>query len=144
GAAGICADAAVAEAGRDRGCGAATGAAGNAREVPGIAGGTVVRVVGGYAVGEFVEIGFAEEDGAGFFELGPDYGVMQRDKIFQNFGAGGGADVLRVDVVFEGDGNAVERAAVAMAFAAAGSEEFGFGFFGLGQGLLGGDGDVGV
>ena len=45
---------------------------------------------------------------------------------------------------FRRDGDAVERAAVAIAFAAARGEEFGFGFFGLGEGKVCGDGDVGV
>ena len=38
----------------------------------------------------------------------------------------------------------MKRAAIAMRFAATGSEEFGFGFFGLGEGEVGGDGEIGV
>ncbi len=38
----------------------------------------------------------------------------------------------------------MDRAAVAIAFATAGSKEFGFGFFGLGEGEFGGDGEVGI
>src|SRR6266852_6485950 len=136
---GVGANAAVAESGGNGCRGAAAGAAGNARKIPGIARWAIVRVVGGDAVSKFVEIGFAEEDGAGFLELGPDYGVMQRDEILENFRAGSGANALGVDVVFQRDGNAMKRAAVAMAFAAAGGEEFGFG-----QSDFRGDGDVGV
>src|ERR1700740_1678589 len=102
-----------------------------------------MRVVGGHTVGKFVQIGFAEENGAGFLQLDPNYGVVQGDQILKNFGASGRADIFRVDVVLQRNGNSVERAAVAVAFAAAGGEEFGFGLFGLGECEFGGDGDVG-
>src|SRR5260370_6683724 len=141
---GIRADAAIAESRGNGGRGAAAGAAGNAREVPGIAGWTVVRVIGGYAVREVVKIGLAEKDRARFPELGPNLRIVLRNEVLQDFGTGGGANALGVDVVFQRDGNAMKRAAVAMTFAAAGGEELGFGFFGLGQSDFRGDGDVGV
>ena len=51
---------------------------------------------------------------------------------------------MRVDVVFEGDGNAVERAAIAIAFATASGEKFAFGLLGLLEGEFVSDGEEGV
>ena len=70
-------------------------------------------IVAGDAVGEFVEIGFADEDGAGIFERGDDGGVFERKKIAKKFGAAGGAKAGGVEIVFQRDGDAVERAEVA-------------------------------
>src|SRR6266849_5019900 len=69
GAARVSANGPIAEAGSNGCCGAAAGTAGYAGEVPWIARRAVMRIVGGDAVGEFVEVGFAEEDGAGFSEF---------------------------------------------------------------------------
>jgi len=85
GAAGVGADAAVAEARSDSRCGAATGAAGDAREVPRIVDGAEVGVVGSNAVGELVQVGFAEEDGASLFELRDEGGVVLGDEVGENF-----------------------------------------------------------
>jgi hypothetical protein len=85
GAAGVRADAAVAEARRDGGRRAAAGAAGNAGEIPRIAHGTEVGIIGSDAIGELVHVGLAEEDRTGFFELRDDLGVVLGNEIFQNF-----------------------------------------------------------
>src|SRR5882757_11493249 len=103
-----------------------------------------MRIVCCDSISEFVKIGFADEDGAGFLKLGPGLRIVQGNEIFEDFRAGGCADSFGVDVIFQRDGDSVERATVAVALAAAWGEEFGFGFFGLGQGEFGGDRDVGV
>src|SRR5580700_3844638 len=69
GASGIRANAAIAEARSNGGSGATTGPSGNARKIPGIADGTVMRIVAGDTVGELVHVGFAEDDNACIFEL---------------------------------------------------------------------------
>ncbi len=76
GAAGVRADAAVAKAGGDGGSGTAAGTSRNARKIPGIVDGAVVRVVAGDAVGELVHVGLAKDDGACFFELCDDCGIV--------------------------------------------------------------------
>ena len=85
GAASVGADAAIAEAGGDGGSGATAGTAGNAREIPGIVDGAVVRVVAGDAVGELVHVGFADDDGACILELADDCGIFRGNEILQNF-----------------------------------------------------------
>src|SRR5260370_33796573 len=69
---------------------------------------------------------------------------MQLNEVAQNFRARSRADASRVDVVLQGNGNAMESAAVAMTLAAARSEELGFGFLCLSEGEFGGDGDIRV
>src|SRR2546427_296152 len=69
---------------------------------------------------------------------------MQWDKIAKNFRPRGRTDACRVDVVFQRDGDAVERAAITMPLAAARSEKFRFCFFGLGESKFSGDGEVSV
>jgi len=44
----------------------------------------VVRVIRRHAVGKFVHIGLAENDGARLFQLNDDLGVVLRNEIFQN------------------------------------------------------------
>ena len=69
---------------------------------------------------------------------------MPGDEFGKDARAGGGGDVLGADVVFQGDGDAVERAAITIAVAGAGSKKFGFGFFGLRESEFGSNGDIGV
>src|SRR6266850_2089123 len=144
GASRVRSDAAEAEAGSDGRGGPAARAAGNTREVPGIADRAVVRVVGCDAVGEFVHVGLAEENGASVFELCDDCGVFFWNEFAQDFRTCRRPNACRIDIVLQRNRNAVERAAVATAFAAAWGEEFGFCFLGLGEGKLGRDSDVGV
>src|SRR5712692_2669435 len=85
GAAGVRADAAIAEARSDGRRGAAAGAAGNAGEIPGIANGTEVGIVGSDAVGELVQVGLAKEDRTGLFEPCNDLSVVLGNEIFEDF-----------------------------------------------------------
>src|SRR6266852_8656781 len=66
GAACVCADAAVAETCSYCCRRAAAGTAGNAVQVPRVSRRSVMRILGGDAVREFVKIGFAEKDRARF------------------------------------------------------------------------------
>ncbi len=138
GAAGVGAEAAEADA-CGTGCGrAAGGAAGDAVGVPGIFGGAEGGVFGGGAHGEFIEVCFAEDDGAGGFELLDDRGVIRGVEVFEHFGGASGGAVVGTHVVFDGDGDAGEEA-----------EGLAGGAFGVdGVGLLEGavveDGVVGV
>src|SRR5712691_9973763 len=66
GSSSVRADAAIAES-RGNGCRrAAAGTAGNAVQVPRVSRRSVMRILGGDAVREFVKIGFAEKDRARF------------------------------------------------------------------------------
>ena len=90
------------EAGADGGRGAARGAARDGLEVPRIE----CRKIGGVGVGgahgEFVEVGFAEEERVFLFEKA-DCGCGERGLvIFQEFGGAGGRLALDVHVVFDG------------------------------------------
>ncbi len=58
--------------------------------------------------------------------------------VFEKEGAEGGADAFGFEDVFEGDGDAVEGPA-----GVAGGE-FAVGLVGLGEGVIGGDGEKGV
>jgi len=91
-----------------------------------------------------MHVGFAQDDGASLFEGSDYWSVMQGNEVLQNFGATGGADTSRVDVVLQRNGDAVERAEIAGAFAAAFGNERGLGARGLPQGLLLAKGQVGI
>ncbi len=77
-----------------------------------------MRIVAGDAVSEFVEIGFADEDGAGIFQRCDNRGVLKRKKIAKKAGAASGAKARGVEVVLQRDGYAVKRAEVAAGFTA--------------------------
>jgi hypothetical protein len=66
---------------------------------------------GGDAGGEFVEIGFSDDDGTGFAEFADLEGVGGGSEACERQGTGSGGDVGGAVVVFEDDGDAVERAA---------------------------------
>src|SRR5208283_4712114 len=110
GAARVSANAAIAEAGGERSRGTSTGTSCDARFIPGISHRAVVRIVAGRAVGKFVHVGFAEDNGASPFEGRDNRGVTQGNEVMQNLGARRGADTRRVDVVLQGDGDTVQRA----------------------------------
>src|SRR5579859_2496913 len=137
GATGVGADGRDAKASGDGNCGAATGAPGNAIGVPGIAGWAVVGIVGCDTVSEFVEIGFAENNGAGGFEFRNDVGVLFGHEVSQELCSSGGADSRGVNIVFKRDGNAVKRATVAAGFFAARGAEFHFDLAGLSERQVG-------
>ena len=106
-------------------------------ERPGVAGGAVEPALA-TAHGEFEQIQFTEEDGAGLFEAGDDGGVGGGDVVGCGARAVGGTDAFGGDDVFDGVGDAVEGAFVA-AFG-----DFGFGLFGMGASAFRGDGEEGV
>ncbi len=110
-AAGVGAECAEGEVGRDGCAGAGGGAAADAVERPGIAGGAEVGDVAGAADGELVEVELADDDGSGEFEAADDVGVFGGDAVAEHGAGSGGAGAGGVDVVFERDGNAVEWAA---------------------------------
>src|SRR5207247_9222461 len=109
----------------------------NTGKMPGIGGGVKVRVVGGDAVGKLVQVGFAENNSAGLFELGDNGGVVLGNEVLEDLRACRSANILCVNVVLQRNGNAVKRPAVAAAFASAGSEKLGFRFFGFSYAALG-------
>src|SRR5882724_9076933 len=108
GAAGVRAERSDGEARGDDGRRTTAGAAGDAVERNGIFDRAVGGVFVGAAHGEFVAIGFAEEDGAGGFEAFDGGGVVGGEMIFENFGAASGADAAGGEDVFDGDGNSGE------------------------------------
>src|SRR5207302_2986545 len=69
-------------------------------------------------------------------------GVLLGHKVSQGLRARGGENPARPDVVLEGDGDAVERPAIARA--ASRRANLGFRLPSLYQGLLGSDGQIGV
>ena len=77
---------------------AAAGAAGDPVPIPGITRRAVERIDRRAAECPFVEIGFAENDRAGFFELGDDRGVKVRFPVVQNLRTGCGSDAFRRNV----------------------------------------------
>ena len=75
----------------------------------------IVRVAevadeGTAAVGEFVQVGFADNDRACFAKVRDERGIPQGDKLRENLRTGGGARATRPDVVFQCDADAVQRA----------------------------------
>jgi len=85
--------------------------------------------------GEGAEGELGDEDGAGLVEAGGDGGVGGGDAVAIGFGAPGGGDPGGVEEVFGTPGDAVEGAAVVA------GGYFLVGLPGLGQGVVGGEGD---
>ena len=137
-AAGIGTQATETESGGTGGRRAAGGTAGDALGVPGILGGAEGGIFGRGAHGEFVEVGFAEDDGAGGFEFFDDGGVVGGAEVFEHFGGAGGGAEGGAHVVFDGDGDTGEEAE-GLAFGAGGID--GGGFF---EGAIGKDAVVGM
>src|SRR5882724_13201618 len=108
GATGVGAERGDGKACSNDGCGAAAGPAGNAVERNGILDRAVGGVFVGTAHGEFVAIGFAEEDSAGGFKAFDGGGVVGGEMIFEDFGAAGSADASGGENVLDGDGNSGE------------------------------------
>jgi len=132
-AAGIGTQTAEAEASGTGGCRAAGGTARDTFGVPWIFGGAEGGVFGGGAHGEFIEVGFSEDDGAGGFEFIDDGGVVGGVEVFEHFGGAGGCAEGGAHVVFDGDGDAGEEAE-GLALGAGGID--GGGFF---EGTIGED-----
>ena len=68
-----------------------------------------MRVGAGDSVGEFVQVGLAEQDGPGAGKFSRDRGIFRRNKIAQNFRSGSRADAARPNSVLERDGYPEER-----------------------------------
>jgi len=103
-----------------------------------------VRIVAGDAVSEFVEIGFADEDGAGIFQRCDNRGVLKRKKIAKKARAASGEKARGVEVVLQRDGYAVKRAEVAAGFTAGLGAKGGFGGGRVFQGHFGIEREIGV
>ena len=67
-----------------------------------------MRVVGGAAPGEFVQVRLADDHGAGPLETRRHRGVFLGNEIRQDLGPRGRPDAARIDVVLDRDGNAVQ------------------------------------
>jgi hypothetical protein len=106
--------------------------------IVGIADGAEVPVVGGDAVGKFVESGLADDDGARVAEFFADSGIVIRDMVGEELGAGGGENTLGIKVVLESYRDAVQRTPIAP-----GSEFFVTNTGGI-EGGVAGDGHEGV
>ena len=103
GAAGVGADAGEGGAFLDgRGC-AAGGASGEEGGIDGLEAVAVVAVFAGDAVGELVEMGFADDDGARASEAGGDPGVCGCVRFLDRveFGATAGRESGEVETIFE-------------------------------------------
>ena len=106
----VTADRAEAEPGGDRGGGAGRRSAGDAVEIPGIVGGA--EAAGGAGAGEchLIQVQLAEEDDARGLQAPGDLCVFGGDSILEDLRGRRGEDARGVDVVLEGDGNAVQAA----------------------------------
>ena len=112
-AAGIGAQGAGDHARRHGGAGAAAGTGRGAGQVPGVVGGTVVGRIGGRSEGELVGGGLAHQHRARLPQAHHRRGVGGGDVVSQDAGAGGGADARRLVEVFQGNGHAGQRPALA-------------------------------
>ena len=85
GTSGVCSNAAVAKAGGKGSGRTSAGAAGDAREIPGISDRAEVGIVGRHPVGELMHVRLAKKDSAGFFQENNDLGVVLWNEVFQDF-----------------------------------------------------------
>ncbi len=97
--------------GGDRRGGAAAGAAGDAVEVPRVAGRAVGRVLGGGAHRELVHVGLAEDREPGLLELADHRGVVRRDPALEDLRAARRRQSLGGEHVLDRDRYAVEARA---------------------------------
>ena len=109
--AGIGADRRGAEAVSERRRGTAAGTAGEPGRVVGIGRRAVDLVFAGGAVGEFVQVVLADENGARLFQPPDDIGILLRDVIGEYPGSTGGRQAGDVDQVLAGVGDAAKRLA---------------------------------
>ncbi len=89
---------------------AAGGATGDAGDVPGVFGGAAGRVFSAGAHGEFIEVGFTQDDGACGLQTGDSGGVVRSLEVGEDLGRACGVTVVGAHVVFDGDGHAGQRA----------------------------------
>ena len=98
--------------GHRRGRTAGAGAASDATGIPRVACSTLQRAIAGRAVGELVGQGLADNHRPGFAHPLYAQGIAVRLETLEMRGAVGGDVVKRVDVVFDRDRHAVQRAQV--------------------------------
>ena len=72
--------------------------------------GLAVGMVDAVAGGELAHVELAEEDATGLSQAGDYGGVVIGDEIGQKGGAAGGEEALGPELVFDGEGDAVEGA----------------------------------
>jgi hypothetical protein len=75
-----------------------------------IAGGSKHTELCARAHTKFVHIGFTKKDGVAFPEPRHGRGVVRRSKVHKQFRAGCGGHVTRAECIFNGNGNACQRA----------------------------------
>ena len=110
GAGGVGAERERHEAGGDRDRRARARSAGNQRRIEQVARNAVGRAHADEAGGELVEIGLADDDGAGGFQPG-DAGRVLARLVGEGRAGGGGRQSLDVDIVLHRDRHAIEREA---------------------------------
>ena len=108
GAGGVGAERERHEAGGDRDRRARARSAGNQRRIEQVARNAVGRAHADEAGGELVEIGLADDDGAGGFQPG-DAGRVLARLVGEGRAGGGGRQSLEVDIVLHRDRHAIER-----------------------------------
>ena len=89
-----------------------------------------------------MQIVFAKDDRAGFFELADNRRVVVRHKLFQNLRARRGPNILRIDIVLQRNRDPVKRPAIPMALPAPGCKKLAFRFFCLGESKFPGNGEI--
>ena len=99
-------------AGSHVGTAAATGAARNVVEVPGVVDGAVVGIVGGGAGGELLQVLLAQHYGPGIFTQADHLGVFVGYVVGQDQGTHGRTNAPGGEVVLDADGDAVQGPAV--------------------------------
>ena len=98
------------EVGGDGGGRTARRAAGNPLEVPGVAGRSVVAVLGGRAHRELVHVRFADQDRVGLAKFADDRGVVRRAEVFQHPRPAGRRLPLGAEDILDRDRDPGERA----------------------------------
>ena len=86
--------------------------AGDSVEVPRLSCRAVEWVDRGSTESPFVQIGFAQNNGSRFFQLGDDSSVEVRNPIVEHLRSRSGPNPMGRNVVFNGEWNTVERAAI--------------------------------
>ena len=97
---------------RHVGAASSAGAARDAVQSPRVVDRPVVGVVGGHPGGELLQVLLPQDDGPSPFAKGDHVGVLLGDVLREHLGCHRSADAAGGDVVFDADGDAVERAPV--------------------------------
>ena len=137
-AAGVAAHSGKDHACRNRRAAAATGSAGDAGWVPGIANGAIVSVVGSDAKGELVHAQFASENCAGGLKAFDHGCIVAWDEIAEDLAAARSARALGVEEIFDRDRDALQGAFVESLC------QLGVGLFGRSEGGVFSEGHEGV